>query len=179
MTHEKKLIKSAQMGDNHAKYELVERYKILIRSHAFKFVNADNAFELEDLVNVASDGFIMGVQNFDTNKELMLPTYVTYWIKKFLRESVASGISTMPYDDTLTYYKAPIFDNSIPFDNDQILLAQDMLLKLPKLDKEIVKCYFGIDHDAPMSLEEIADSQKLDTDIIEDIIQDSIKFLHK
>lgn len=177
MTQEKKLINSAQMGDNHAMYELVERYKILIKSYAFKFVNADNAFELEDLVNVASDGFIKGVQNFDTNKELMLTTYVTYWIKKFLREAVASGISTIPYDETLTYYKAPIPDNSIPFDNDHILLAQDMLLKLPKLDKEIIKSYFGIDHDAPLSLEEIADSKKLDKDIVEDIIQDSIKYL--
>ena len=185
MTDERILIKRAQKGDSHAMFELVEQYKKIIRSHAIKYVNADNTFELEDLVNVASDGFIKGVQKFDTNKKFLLTTYVTYWIKKFLREAVASGISTMPYDETRTefkdnqnnIFKAPISDHSIPFDNDQILLAQDLLQKLPELDKEILKDYFGINRNRPLNLEEIAKDRDLDVDIIKDSIQDTIKFL--
>ena len=187
MTDEGILIKKSQMGDSHAMFELVDRYNILIRFHAFKYVNADNAFELEDLVNVASDGFMKGVQKFDTSKEFLLTTYVTYWIKKFLLEAVASGISTMPYDETRTefkdnqnnIFKAPISDHSIPLDNDQILLVKDMLEKLPELDREIVKDYFGIKRESPLHIKKIAKDRDLDADIIKDIIQDSLKFLGK
>ena len=93
----------------------------------------------------------------------------------------------MPYDETRTefkdnqnnIFKAPISDHSIPLDNDQILLAQDLLQKLPELDREIVKDYYGIDRDRPLSIEEIAKDRNLSADIIKDTIEDSIKYLRK
>ena len=187
MTDEGILIKRAQKGDSHAMFELIKQYKKLIRSHAIKYVTADNAFELEDLVNVVCDGFMKGVQKFDIEKGYLLSTFVTHWMKKFLREAVALGINTLPYDETRTefkdnqntIYKAPISNHSIPFDNDHVLLVKDMLEKLPELDREIVKDYFGIKRESPLHIEKIAEDRDLDADIIKDIIQDSLKFLGK
>ena len=184
---EKVDIKLAQRGNEKSMEKLIDQYQGLIKSATHNIKPADPAYNQKDLDQLATMGFIKAVQRFNFLRGTELSTYAFPWINIFLREAIYKGKSNLKVDETRLSYEDE-FGNKLGMrahtnlplhDRPLFFYAHKLLNRLPKLDKEIIKSYFGIDRDRPLSLEEIADSQNLDTDIIEDIIQDSIKFLRK
>ena len=89
------LIKRAQGGEKEALAELVDKNVGLIWSIVRRFENRN--YELEDLFQIGSIGFIKSVKNFNINFETKLSTYAVPMIigeiKRFLRDSSALRVS--------------------------------------------------------------------------------------
>ncbi|TFB10204.1 sigma-70 family RNA polymerase sigma factor [Candidatus Marinimicrobia bacterium MT.SAG.2] len=185
---EKTFIHQAQRRNEKSMEILIDQYLGLIKNTAYNTFNMkriDPAYNQEDLDQLATRGFIEAVKRFDFSRGTELSTYAIPWIKKFLREAFREEKSVFEIDENRQNYKDEIGNileihthtNLLPHDRDMFLNALELLEKLPELDKEIVKDYYGISCDQPLSLEEIGKDHDLDADIIKDIIEDSIKFL--
>ena len=187
---EKKVIQQAQRGNEKSMERLIDQYQGLIKNTAYNTNNMkriDPAYYQDDLDQLATQGFIEAIIRFDFSIGKELSTYAVPWIKKFLREAFREGKSVFEIDENRLNYKDEIGNkleirthtNLLPHDRDTFLHALDLLDRLPELDREIVKDYYGIDLDHPLSIEEISNKYNLYMDIIKDIIQDSLKFLGK
>lgn len=81
-------IKKAQMGDKEAMAKLVEDNQGLIWSIVKRF--SGRGYEIEDLYQIGTIGFIKSIRNFDINFEVRLSTYAVPYIlgeiKRFLRD---------------------------------------------------------------------------------------------
>lgn len=81
-------IKKAQSGDKDAMAELVENNQGLIWSIVKRFTG--RGYEIEDLYQIGTIGFIKSIRNFDVNFEVRLSTYAVPYIlgeiKRFLRD---------------------------------------------------------------------------------------------
>ena len=184
---EKAVIKLAQRGDKRSMEKLITQYKGLIKSTTYRMESTDSAYNKDDLDQLAMRGFIEAIKRFDFSIGKELSTYAVPWIKKFLREAFREGKSVFEIDENRLNYEDE-FGNKLeirthtnlpPHDRDTFLHALELLDQLPELDREIVKDYYGIDRERPLNIEEIAKEHNIDTDIIRDIIQDSLKFLGK
>ena len=184
---EKVVIRQAQMGDKKSMKYLINQYNGLIKNTAYKMNHNDPAYNQDDLDQLATWGFIEAVKRFDFLRGTELSTYAVPWIKKFLREAIREGKTVFRIDENrLTYedefgnkLEIRTHTNLLPHDRETFFYALELLDNLPELDREIVKDYYGIGCDSPMSIEEISNKYNLYMDIIKDIIQDSLKFLGK
>lgn len=81
-------IKKAQTGDKEAMAGLVQNNQGLIWSIVKRF--AGRGYELEDLYQIGTIGFIKSIRNFDINFEVKLSTYAVPYIlgevKRFIRD---------------------------------------------------------------------------------------------
>lgn len=79
---------SAQNGDKEAMAKLIKENNGLIWSIVKRFGN--RGYELEDLYQIGSIGFIKSIKRFDTNLEVKLSTYAVPYIlgeiKRFIRD---------------------------------------------------------------------------------------------
>ena len=82
------LIYQAQNGDQEAMTKIVEENKGLVWSIVKRF--SQRGYELDDLYQIGSLGFIKAVKKFDTNFEVRLSTYAVPYIlgeiKRFIRD---------------------------------------------------------------------------------------------
>ena len=78
----------AQQGDQKAMTDLIEKNKGLIWSIVKRF--RDRGYELEDLYQVGTMGFIKSIKRFDSNFDVRLSTYAVPYIlgeiKRYLRD---------------------------------------------------------------------------------------------
>ena len=85
----------AKEGNEEAMSKLVQSNSGLIWSIVRRF--KDRGYELEDLYQIGSLGFIKSIRRFDTNFEVQLSTYAVPYIlgeiKRFIREE--DGIGTV------------------------------------------------------------------------------------
>lgn len=94
-------IKRAQTGDKDAMANLVENNQGLIWSIVKRFTG--RGYELEDLYQIGTIGFIKSIRNFDINFEVKLSTYAVPYIlgevKRFIRDDgpikVSRGIKDL------------------------------------------------------------------------------------
>ena len=81
-------IKKAQEGNHEALEKLVENNQGLIWSIVKRF--SGRGYEMEDLYQIASLGFIKCIKKFDTNFEVKLSTYAVPYIlgeiKRYIQE---------------------------------------------------------------------------------------------
>lgn len=81
-------IKKAQTGDKDAMANLVESNQGLIWSIVKRFTG--RGYEIEDLYQIGTMGFIKSIRNFDVNFDVKLSTYAVPYIlgeiKRFLRD---------------------------------------------------------------------------------------------
>lgn len=81
-------IKKAQTGDKDAMASIVQNNQGLIWSIVKRF--AGRGYELEDLYQIGTIGFIKSIRNFDINFEVKLSTYAVPYIlgevKRFIRD---------------------------------------------------------------------------------------------
>lgn len=88
-------ILEAQNGDSKALAKLVEENNGLIWSIVRRF--RDRGYELEDLYQIGSIGFIKSIKRFDTSYEVNLSTYSVPYIlgeiKRFIRDDGAIKVS--------------------------------------------------------------------------------------
>lgn len=88
-------IKRAQEGDKDAMARLVEENQGLIWSIVKRFTG--RGYELEDLYQIGTMGFIKSIRNFDSNFDVKLSTYAVPYmlgeIKRFLRDDGPIKIS--------------------------------------------------------------------------------------
>ena len=187
---EKAVIRQAQGGNEKSMERLIDQYKGLIKNTAYNTFNMkriDPAYNQEDLDQLATRGFIEAVKRFDFLRGTELSTYAFPWISKFLREAIREGKTVFVINENQQNYEDEFGNkleirthtNLLLHDRETLFYANEILDKLPELDRKIVKDYYGIGCDSPMSIEEISNKYNLDMDIIKDIIQDSLKFLGK
>lgn len=85
----------AKEGDEHAMTNLIENNSGLIWSIVRRF--KDRGYELEDLYQIGSLGFIKSIRRFDTSFEVQLSTYAVPYIlgeiKRFIRDDGPIKIS--------------------------------------------------------------------------------------
>ena len=81
-------IKKAQTGDKDAMAKLVESNQGLIWSIVKRFTG--RGYEIEDIYQIGTMGFIKSIRNFDVNFDVKLSTYAVPYIlgeiKRFLRD---------------------------------------------------------------------------------------------
>lgn len=81
-------IKKAQNGDKDAMAKLVEENQGLIWSIVKRFIG--RGYDVEDLYQIGTLGFIKSIRNFDIDYEVKLSTYAVPYIlgeiKRFLRD---------------------------------------------------------------------------------------------
>ena len=81
-------IKNAQNGDKDAMAKLVEENQGLIWSIVKRFMG--RGYDVEDLYQIGTMGFIKSIRNFDIDYEVKLSTYAVPYIlgeiKRFLRD---------------------------------------------------------------------------------------------
>ena len=81
-------IKNAQNGDKDAMAKLVEENQGLIWSIVKRFTG--RGYDIEDLYQIGTMGFIKSIRNFDIDYEVKLSTYAVPYIlgeiKRFLRD---------------------------------------------------------------------------------------------
>ena len=81
-------IKNAQNGDKDAMAKLVEENQGLIWSIVKSFMG--RGYDVEDLYQIGTMGFIKSIRNFDIDYEVKLSTYAVPYIlgeiKRFLRD---------------------------------------------------------------------------------------------
>ena len=81
-------IKKAQEGDKDAMARLVEENQGLIWSIVKRFTG--RGYEIEDLYQIGTMGFIKSIRNFDSEFDVKLSTYAVPYmlgeIKRFLRD---------------------------------------------------------------------------------------------
>ena len=81
-------IKKAQTGDKDAMAYLVETNQGLIWSIVKRFIG--RGYEVEDIYQIGTMGFIKSIRNFDSNFDVKLTTYAVPYIigeiKRFLRD---------------------------------------------------------------------------------------------
>ena len=81
-------IKKAQTGDKDAMAKLVESNQGLIWSIVKRFTG--RGYEIEDIYQIGTMGFIKSIRNFDVNFDVKLSTYAVPYIlgeiKRFIRD---------------------------------------------------------------------------------------------
>lgn len=75
--------------------ELVEKNLRLVVSVASRFVRRAKSYNILDLVNEGTVGFITGLEKFDLECGVQLSTYVVYWIRQAINRALFTNDKTV------------------------------------------------------------------------------------
>ncbi|MCA9405668.1 MAG: sigma-70 family RNA polymerase sigma factor, partial [Candidatus Omnitrophica bacterium] len=105
------IIQKAQKGDKEARDRIVTTNLRLVMSIAKKHIRPEVI--LNDLIHQGSVGILLGLEKFDVNKSVAFSTYITWWIKKEIKDHIRGlkplSVSSMP-DQEMSFYKVVFED---------------------------------------------------------------------
>jgi len=155
------LVKLANAGDLDALDKLVIPRMPLVEAIAESF--RDKGVEYQDLLQEGDIGLMEAIQSFDTNSDEDFSKYVVSKIRKSMDVIVQRECK---YEDSRNYHMIQI-------------MLDTYLLKLPDLQREILRMRFGFDNYRGHTLAEVGREFDIDIEEVKRLEDDAIKEIRR
>lgn len=134
---EKEFIVKAQNGDVNAQNMLVNSNQRYIFSFAKKFASYCN---VNDLVSIATEGFIKAIEKFDVARETRLCTYANQWMGQKIRAYlIDEHLSVRKSNYNKTYSKVTKIKNKFFLENGRFPQVEEIQYLLEKEYGVVIK----------------------------------------
>ena len=185
------LIEKMQLGDMEAKDKLIEHNLRLVVFLAKKYENT--GVDLEDLVSIGTIGLIMGIQTFQSGKNIKLATYASRCIDNEILMHLRKNKKTkteVSIDASLSFdgegnelhledvlgTDADIVTREIEEENDKRVMLEEVL-KLKPRDRDIIVLRYGLLGEDELTQKEVAERLGISQSYISRIEKKVIKRL--
>jgi RNA polymerase sigma factor (sigma-70 family) len=91
--NELELFKQVKSGNKIAQELIIQRYKNLVISVAYKYHNCFSSFDVDELIAEGNHGLLESISRFDPAKSAKFSTYAWFWIVKNIQDYVTSSLA--------------------------------------------------------------------------------------
>jgi RNA polymerase sigma factor (sigma-70 family) len=164
------LVKLAQNGDLKSRDKLLLSNSKFVVNIAREYVNSK--YELYDLIQEGNKGLLIAIDKFNTDFNVVFSTYAVYWVRQSILAFIKDNNIIDYKEDLLTEDKINYEENN---SEEVKFFIKEVLKKLNKKEKEIIRMNFGLDNSDEMSLSEISSVMGLSNERIRIIKDNAIK----
>lgn len=164
------LVKLAQNGDLKSRDKLLLSNSKFVVNIAREYVNSK--YELYDLIQEGNKGLLIAIDKFNTDFNVVFLTYAVYWVRQSILAFIKDNNIIDYKEDLLTEDKINHEENN---SEEVKFFIKEVLKKLNKKEKEIIRMNFGLDNSDEMSLSEISSVMGLSNERIRIIKDNAIK----
>lgn len=164
------LVKLAQNGDLKSRDKLLLSNSKFVVNIAREYVNSK--YELYDLIQEGNKGLLIAIDKFNTDFNVVFLTYAVYWVRQSILAFIKDNNIIDYKEDLLTEDKINYEENN---SEEVKFFIKEVLKKLNKKEKEIIRMNFGLDNSDEMSLSEISSVMGLSNERIRIIKDNAIK----
>jgi RNA polymerase sigma factor (sigma-70 family) len=106
----KEIITNAKNGCNESMEAIITKYVAMILSITKKRYMSNNVIDTEDLIQEGIMGLMKSVEKFDMSKNFELSTYSSFWIKRFINDTVMEFENNIKIPKGVILYLRKIMD---------------------------------------------------------------------
>ena len=192
---ERALLSKAQGGNNKAKEELVSCNLKFVFDIAKRY--SGHGVAMEDLIAEGNLGLFKAIEKFDLTKDIRFVSYAVYWIKFYIKDLIKNYYATKVMEVSDEVLKSNIKVNSIDDEEDETMvlieashgyidkmddnsdnkMINEMIGNLSPRAQLIINKYYGLNNEAPHTLEEIGAILNLSSERIRQIKDKSLRAL--
>jgi RNA polymerase sigma factor (sigma-70 family) len=191
------LAQRASQGDHEARRQLIEANLRLVVNIARQYLHPD--VEFLDLIQEGNIGLITAVDKFDPTQGSRLSTLAFYWINKHIQRflnhepddlvsldmEIYDGSETLLLSDTIEDKGTMLGGQTIPHidavtEHEELQRqVREMLSRLPKREREVLRLLYGLDDYPELSRKEVAKVIGVSLQYISRIRIDTLRRLKK
>ena len=166
------LSKKIHAGDRAALEKLVRANARFVVSVAKQY--KDQGLSLPDLINVGNVGLIKAAEKFDETRGIKFISYAVWWIRERILQALAE--EQRHKSSHVLSVDALIPASGLPGETVSAETNQALSM-LNRRERRIIECYFGINGQLEMTLDELAESMGLSRERIRQIREKAIRKL--
>ena len=191
------LAQRARQGDTEAREQLIHAHLLMVVNIARQYQRPD--VEMLDLIQEGNIGLIKAVDMFDPAQGNRLSTLAFYWINKHIQRflnhepddlvsldmEIYDGSETLLLSDTIEDCPSILGDQTIPHIDAEMeheemqKQVREMLSRLPKREREVLRLLYGLDNYPVLSRNEVAQIIGVSLQYISRIRIDTLRRLKK
>jgi len=157
--------------------EILKKYTPLVKGIASKY--ASYGVPLDDLIQEGMIGLWRAIEKFDSTKETKFSTYATYWIKKYILQSLETetktSLNALELKEDINH--TDVTSNTEPGEarEESLGLPDD----LPEIERKVLALLYGLDGKGSRDLTTIAEITNLPREKVRQIKEKGLRRLKK
>ncbi len=197
LEQEQILAQAARQGDTEAREQLIHAHLLMVVNIARQYQRPSD--EMLDLIQEGNIGLIKAVDMFDPAQGNRLSTLAFYWINKHIQRflnhepddlvsldmEIYDASETLLLSDTIEDRPSILGDQTIPhidavMEHEEMQRkVREMLSRLPKREREVLRLLYGLDNYPVLSRNEVAQIIGVSLQYISRIRIDTLRRLKK
>ena len=173
---EVELAQRIKAGDQLALEKLTKANLRFVVSVAKQYQN--QGLTLPDLINEGNLGLIKAAQRFDETRGFKFISYAVWWIRQSILQALAeqSRIVRLPLNNVLNSGESPNPDRELLHESLRTEIERALETLTPR-EADVIRLYFGLGNQHPMTLEEIGETFDLTRERVRQIKEKAIRRL--